>query len=97
MLLYLFDNDIEIQLGFYNLIHDNKRFNDIMVIIFCISPVKKSTLFTKFVKSFSNFQISDARCFVQKFTQTFFFFWQCPLPLSKGQLPGFVHQNVLHL
>ena len=47
MLLYLFDNDIEIQLGFYNLIHDNKRFNDIMVIIFCISPVKKSTLFHK--------------------------------------------------
>ena len=75
MLLYLFDNDIEIQLGFYNLIHDYKHFNDIMVIIFCISPVKKSTLFTKFVKSFSNFQISDARCFVQKFTQTFFFFF----------------------
>ena len=47
MLLYLFDNDIEIQLRFYNLIHNNKRFNDIMVIIFCISPVKKSTLFHK--------------------------------------------------
>ena len=47
MLLYLFDNDIEIQLRFYNLIHNNKHFNDIMVIIFCISPVKKSTLFHK--------------------------------------------------
>ena len=30
MLLYLFDNDFQMQLGFYNLIHDNKRFNDII-------------------------------------------------------------------
>ena len=54
-------------------------------LLFFAFPVKKSTLFTKFVKSFSNFQISDARCFVQKFTQTFFFFF---LAMSTSIIKG---------
>ena len=31
MPLYLLDNDFQIQLGFYNFIHDNKRFNDLLL------------------------------------------------------------------
>ena len=42
MTLYLFDNDFLIQLGFYNLIHDNKHFNDIILLEFVICQCSSS-------------------------------------------------------
>ena len=30
--LYFFDDDFKVELGFYNVIHDNKRFNDIILL-----------------------------------------------------------------
>ena len=39
MLLYLLENDFSIQLGIYNGMHDNKRFNDIISLE--INEIKK--------------------------------------------------------
>ena len=43
MQLYLFDNDFLIQLGFYKVIHDNKHFNDIILLVFVICQCLNNT------------------------------------------------------
>ena len=63
------------------------------IIIIIITPAKKFVFFTKFVKSFFNFQVPDVRCFLQKITQTFIF--PISTSLIKEPITGFCASKCL--